>query len=120
MPGVKRTQSDSEARRGLRVSARRESEVLILFTKRTQSDSEAPTHLIHWADLARNRYKMALYARQKAKRETQDKMPVAFFRAPAVIVAHECAGDTIVVGCDDGEVLYLRFNIEDEHLGAAF
>ena len=38
----------------------------------------------------------------------QNKKPVAFFRAPAPIVTLQCAGDKIVVGCQNGEVLHLR------------
>jgi len=44
-------------------------------------------------------------ANEKAE---QNKKPVAFFRAPAPIETLQCAGDKIVVGCQNGEVLHLR------------
>jgi len=37
-----------------------------------------------------------------------NKKTVAFFRAPAPIQSLQCAGDKIVVGCQNGEVLHLR------------
>ena len=37
----------------------------------------------------------------------KDTAPVAFFRARGNIRALDCAGDQIVVGCDNGEVLHL-------------
>ena len=36
------------------------------------------------------------------------KQAVAFFRAPGVVEALECAGDRIAVGCNNGEVLHLQ------------
>ena len=38
----------------------------------------------------------------------QNKKPLVFFRAPAPIEILQCAGDKIVVGCQNGEVLNLR------------
>jgi len=38
----------------------------------------------------------------------QNKKPMAFFRAPARIKTLQCAGDKILVGCENGEVLHLR------------
>jgi len=42
------------------------------------------------------------------EKSEQNKKPVAFFRAPAPIATLQCAGDNIVVGCQNGEVLHLR------------
>jgi WD40 repeat protein len=36
------------------------------------------------------------------------KQAVAFFRAPGVVEALECAGDRIAVGCKNGQVLHLQ------------
>ena len=44
-------------------------------------------------------------ANEKAE---ENKKPVAFFRAPAPIETLQFAGDKIVVGCQNGEVLHLR------------
>jgi WD40 repeat protein len=37
--------------------------------------------------------------------------PVAFFRAPVSISAFDCAGESICVGCTNGEVLHLRARV---------
>jgi len=55
--------------------------------------------LVHLTDTA------IASANEKAE---QNKKPVAFFRAPAKIATLQCAGDKIVVGCKNGEVLRLR------------
>jgi len=55
--------------------------------------------LVHLTDTA------IASANEKAE---QNKKPVAFFRAPAPIETLQCAGDRIVVGCQNGEVLHLR------------
>jgi len=55
--------------------------------------------LVHLTDTA------IASANEKAE---QNKKPVAFFRAPAPIETLQCAGDKIVVGCQNGEVLHLR------------
>ena len=39
---------------------------------------------------------------------SKNNQAVAFFRAPGVVEALECAGDRIAVGCQNGEVLHLQ------------
>ena len=86
---------------------------------KSESDSERESEII-WADLARERYMSVDKIRHKTKRQAQDQMPVAFFRALSHIWALECEGDIIVAGCNNGVVLFLRFNTEELHLSASF
>ena len=47
---------------------------------------------------------------QLIKKETveENSRTVAFFRAPGVVTALQCAGDRIAVGCQSGDVLHLQ------------
>ena len=47
-------------------------------------------------------------APQNAEAPDDNMAPVAFFRAPGDISAIDCAGDSIGVGCEYGDVLLLR------------
>ena len=38
----------------------------------------------------------------------EEKVPIAFFRAPSPVVSVSCAGDKIAVGCESGAVLTLH------------
>ena len=38
----------------------------------------------------------------------EEKVPIAFFRAPSPIVSVSCAGDKVAVGCRSGAVLTLH------------
>ena len=38
----------------------------------------------------------------------EEKVPIAFFRAPSPVVSVSCAGDKIAVGCKSGAVLTLH------------
>ena len=38
----------------------------------------------------------------------EEKVPIAFFRAPSPVVSVSCAGDKIAVGCQSGAVLTLH------------
>jgi hypothetical protein len=39
---------------------------------------------------------------------SQEKVPIAFFRAPSPVVSVCCAGDKVAVGCQSGAVLTLH------------
>jgi hypothetical protein len=38
----------------------------------------------------------------------EEKVPIAFFRAPSPVVSVSCAGDKVAVGCQSGAVLTLH------------
>ncbi len=38
----------------------------------------------------------------------EEKVPIAFFRAPSPVVSVSCAGDKVAVGCQSGAVLRLH------------
>lgn len=38
----------------------------------------------------------------------EEKVPIAFFRAPSPVVSVCCAGDKVAVGCQSGAVLTLH------------
>ena len=38
----------------------------------------------------------------------EEKVPIAFFRAPSPVKSVSCAGDKIAVGCQSGAVLTLH------------
>ena len=38
----------------------------------------------------------------------EEKVPIAFFRAPSPVVSVSCAGDKVAVGCKSGAVLTLH------------
>ena len=38
----------------------------------------------------------------------EEKVPIAFFRAPSPVMSVSCAGDKVALGCESGAVLWLH------------